>query len=560
MINQPVKRLRAAIYLRVSTDEQSKDGYGLAYQEEKNRAFIASQDYILNESHVYRDEGYSGTLPVEERPGLKSLMEAASRKEFDVVLVYRLDRLFRKIILLLSTVEKLSEYEVGFRSITEPFDTSSHFGRYILASLGALAELERDVIKERMTSGRIMAAKTGKWVLGQVPYGYKLDKKIGRLKIIPEEAQWVRKFFDWLVNERMGLQTITKRVNDLGVPTASSAKHRKSNRPVATYWHKRVINRIVTNETYGGTFYFRKYEKKKKLRPEEEWVPIPVPPIVAPEMIELAKAQLQRNREFSARRSKNLYLYGKLVYCGSCGLKLVAGAYPPNKSTNNICKVYKGIHSSAIKYQRTTKRCKWCGECSEKRLEPIWEAIVNLLNNPTYVLNKLQKYTDRGIDRSKLRERLSEINQEIQNLTERRKRLDIMYVETRRIDYAEYRRKLSGYDEQEQKLALEQAEISRKLDNKNFGKERAVSLRRLQREIGSKIKNPTYAQKTEIIHILINKITLFSKSNEAEVVMNLSKTTDNNQKLEDLLRPTLSGIGLADSFVGQSPKILLLVG
>ena len=135
-----------------------------------------------------------------------------------------------------------------------------------------------------------------------------------------------------------------------------------------------------------------------------------------------------------------------------------------------------------------------------------------------------------------------------------------MYVETRRIDYAEYRRKLSGYDEQEQKLALEQAEISRKLDNKNFGKERAVSLRRLQREIGSKIKNPTYAQKTEIIHILINKITLFSKSNEAEVVMNLSKTTDNNQKLEDLLRPTLSGIGLADSFVGQSPKILLLVG
>lgn len=99
------KKNRAAIYLRVSTDEQIK-GYGLKVQDEKLRGFVALSDYILDEKHVYKDEGFSGSLPVEERPGIKAMLEAAKRHEFDIIITYRLDRMFRKTRLLLEMVEE----------------------------------------------------------------------------------------------------------------------------------------------------------------------------------------------------------------------------------------------------------------------------------------------------------------------------------------------------------------------------------------------------------------------------------------------------------------------
>lgn len=138
------KKIRAAIYRRVSTDEQAREGYGLVYQEDKLKAFALSQDYVLDPAHMYVDEGYSGSLPVSERPGLNQLFAAAEKKEFDVVLVYRLDRFFRKTRLILEAIERLNGYSVGFRSITESFDTTNITGRFMTTLLAAVAEMERD--------------------------------------------------------------------------------------------------------------------------------------------------------------------------------------------------------------------------------------------------------------------------------------------------------------------------------------------------------------------------------------------------------------------------------
>jgi len=171
--------LRAAIYLRVSTDEQVENGYGLVVQEEKLKAFINLHEYEFDESrHMFRDEGYSGTLPASKRHGLQSLFEAAERKEFDVVLVYRLDRFGRKILLILDGVQRLSDCGVAFRSVNEPFDTSNAFGMYLLASLGALAELERETIKERTQGGRKIAAMGNKWIWGTPTLSKSVPKQI----------------------------------------------------------------------------------------------------------------------------------------------------------------------------------------------------------------------------------------------------------------------------------------------------------------------------------------------------------------------------------------------
>jgi len=545
-------KLRAAVYLRCSTDEQAKEGYGIAYQEDKIKSFVASQDYLFDsKNHIFKDEGFSGALPIEERPELKRLFEAAERREFDVVLVYRLDRFFRKIILLLSAVEKLTEYDIGFKSTTEPFDTSSHFGRYLLASLGALAELERDVIKERMTGGRIMAAKAGKWVLGQTPYGYKIDKRTGKLKIIPEEAQWVRKFFEWIIKEQMSLKAIARRINELKVPSPW-AKRRKSGKQFSGYWLPRVINRMLNNETYGGISYFRKYDNKRHLRPEEEWIPVQVPAIVAPQMIELAKAQLQKNREFASRKSKLLYKFAKLIYCGKCGFKLF-GAFHPKKD-NGGSRYYRGIRKVDLvrQYQFNTKRCDWCGEIAESRLEPIWGAVENLLDNPKLSFGKLQKYMDRSINRKETKNKLSEIEKELLGIEERRKRADVLYSETRRIDYAEYRKRLNGCDREEGELLKSKVHLIKLLENKNYKKERIKALKTWQEKLSALSKNQSYENKYKIIHFLTNRITVFLNRNEAEVELNLPPVTNGDIGLEEIVSPK-SGL-LASNCVMQDNR------
>ncbi len=527
------QKLRAAVYLRCSTDEQAKEGYGIAYQEDKIKSFVASQDYLFdNKNHTFKDEGFSGTLPIEERPELKRLFEAAEKREFDVVLVYRLDRFFRKIILLLSAVEKLTEYDIGFKSTTEPFDTSSHFGRYLLASLGALAELERDVIKERMTGGRIMAAKAGKWVLGQTPYGYKIDKRTGKLKIIPEEAQWIRKFFDWNIKEQMSLKAMARRINELKIPSPW-AKRRKSGKQFSGYWLPRVINRMLNNETYGGISYFRKYDNKRHLRPEEEWIPVPVPAIVAPDTIELAKLQLKKNREFASRKSKLTYLFAKLIYCGKCGLKLFGGSV----KKVNINKHYRGVRKIDLlkQYQLNTKRCDWCGMIAESRLEPIWGAIENLLNNPKIAFSKLQKYMDRSVNRKEIKNKLSEVEKEFIGIEERCKRADVLYSETRRIDYVEYRKRLSECDREEGELLKDKARLIKLLENRNYKQERIKTLKAWQEKLDVLSKNQSYENKYKIIHYLTNRITIFLNKNEAEVELNLPPIINGDIKLEDAI-------------------------
>ena len=153
METETKNKIRVALYLRVSTGEQIS-GYGLEVQKEKLLAFVQSQD---------------------SRPQLKQLFTDAQNKEFDVVLVYRLDRFFRKTTLLLGAIELLGNYNVGFRSTTEAFDTTSSTGKFMTTLLGAVAEMERETIRERTSNGKLCAAKAGKWVTGVPPFGFKVD-------------------------------------------------------------------------------------------------------------------------------------------------------------------------------------------------------------------------------------------------------------------------------------------------------------------------------------------------------------------------------------------------
>src|SRR6185295_18153686 len=205
--------LRAAIYARVSTAEQA-EGHSIDAQLDNLRAFAQERGHQLAGEYV--DPGFQGDT--EDRPALRRLLLDARNRAFDLVLVYRFDRIFRDVRLFLNADHELRQHDVRLISITEAIE-DTHEGRLQLLIKGSFAEYEKAIIRERANLGRIRAAKEGKWMGGPPPYGYDLDRKTSRLVVNPEEARWVRQFYDWFVEERLSLQKLQNRVNELGIPT-----------------------------------------------------------------------------------------------------------------------------------------------------------------------------------------------------------------------------------------------------------------------------------------------------------------------------------------------------
>src|SRR6476661_644336 len=146
---------RAALYMRVSTK-----GHG---QTTETQA-VALREYAANRGfqivEEYRDEGISGSK--DSRPALDRLMQNARARKFDVVIVARFDRFARSVSHLLRALEEFNHVGVDFVSLSESVDTSTPMGKMIFTVLGAGAELERNLIKERVQMGLLRARKEGK--------------------------------------------------------------------------------------------------------------------------------------------------------------------------------------------------------------------------------------------------------------------------------------------------------------------------------------------------------------------------------------------------------------
>jgi len=161
------------IYLRVSTEDQAKEGYSLEVQGEYFEAFAKRKGF--NIFRTYQDDGISGYST--ERPALKELLKDAKEKKFDLVLVYKLDRFSRNLKDLLNLVDELSSYGVGFKSATETFDTTKSAGKLMFQQLGSFAEFERNRIAERVFRGMVKSVQQGNWQEARyAPYGYKYSK------------------------------------------------------------------------------------------------------------------------------------------------------------------------------------------------------------------------------------------------------------------------------------------------------------------------------------------------------------------------------------------------
>ena len=190
--------MNIAGYARVSSEGQL-DGYSIPQQKDIIENYCKIKGWNLVK--IYVDGGFTGANT--NRPALQDMIEHLDC--YDLVLVYKLDRLSRSQKDTLALVEQFAEHDTKFASIQENFDTSTPLGIAMLGILSVFAQLERENIKERMSLGRKGRTKKGLWRAGSnVPTGY--DYINGHLVIREDEAEQIRKIFElylqgWSINK-----------------------------------------------------------------------------------------------------------------------------------------------------------------------------------------------------------------------------------------------------------------------------------------------------------------------------------------------------------------------
>ena len=188
------KRVRCAIYTRVSTDQGlEQDFNSLDAQYEASQAYIRSQahaGWALIRSK-YDDGGFSGGNT--DRPALQRLLEDVRARKVDIIVVYKVDRLTRSLADFAKLVELFDEHGVSFVSVTQQFNTTTSMGRLTLNVLLSFAQFEREVTSERIRDKIAASKRKGLWVGGIAPLGY--ETKDRKISINEAEADRVRTIF-----------------------------------------------------------------------------------------------------------------------------------------------------------------------------------------------------------------------------------------------------------------------------------------------------------------------------------------------------------------------------
>ena len=184
----------AAVYVRVSTEEQAQQGFSLAAQEDALKNYCTVLGFDLY--RVYKDEGKSAK-DMTHRPSMQEMLADAKAGKFSAIFIYKLDRFSRSLKDLILTIEKLKEWGVDFISLQDRIETASASGKLMFHIISAFAEFERNVIGERTSFGMGQKSREG-GVITRAPWGYLMIEK--KLEVDPIKGRLVSELFSEFVS------------------------------------------------------------------------------------------------------------------------------------------------------------------------------------------------------------------------------------------------------------------------------------------------------------------------------------------------------------------------
>ena len=312
----------AGIYIRVSTEDQAREGFSLGEQEEKLRQLCKYKGFEIFK--VYKDAGISAK-DMKNRPAFQTMLEDMKNGLINYIVAYKLDRVTRSVRdleVLISTLEKYHCYLICDR---DDVNTSTANGRFFVRMLTVLSQLEIEIVSERTKFGLNGAIKAGH-IPGKCPLGYyrAQDKT---LKIDNATKDIVVRIFEMYL-EGKSYQTIANILNK-----------EKVLYPEVKHWIDSSINRIINNKIYMGDYERYKYDNDR----ETELFMDVVPPIITRAMWEEVQKQKETNQRAYCRN--RVYIFFQKLLCPTCGQIMTCKGTGGKKSKYmyyfcDTCKLY----------------------------------------------------------------------------------------------------------------------------------------------------------------------------------------------------------------------------
>ena len=447
-----------AIYCRVSTDNQDREGTSLQTQLENCLNYCKGRGYDV--SYRFR-EAYSGLSLT--RPELDKLRDLVRNEAIDIIVCYSLDRLSRDPVHGVILTQELEKHNVNLEVVTETID-STEVGKLITYIRGFASKLEAEKIRERTMRGRKARAQQGRVPVGGYSklYGYdyiKVSEANGGRRIVNEnEAKWVRQMFEWLVNDGMSCRAIAMKLNSLQIPT----KHNN-------HWSRKVVHQMLSNLAYAGvTIYYHQGEPIK--------LPNITPQIIDKTLFELARRQLRANFEKAKRNMRRQYLLHGHIRCRQCG-KLYRSQITIQNTKHNTYRYRRYICCCATPAPESypVNRCHNKGWSADKLEALVWTQIEHILADPKLIIAEIEKQHRCVGDISHLQTELRQIEQRLKVIHREQTQLlqwaikdfpkDMVVIENKRLNAGR------------ESLEAQKAELEQKI---KASQEAAVSLPKLE--------------------------------------------------------------------------------
>ena len=500
------ERKTAGVYIRVSTEDQAREGFSLGEQEEKLLQLCKFKE--LEVYKVYKDAGISAK-DMEHRPQFQAMLKDMKEGKINYIVAYKLDRITRLVRDLEELISVLEQYNCFLLCDRDDVNTSTANGRFFVRMLTVLSQLEIEIVSERTKFGLNGAIKSGH-IPGQRPFGYtKSEDK----KMIVDNATrpYIEKIFDMYL-EGKSFQQIANYFKENNIYPKKK-------------WHDTTIQKIIDNKIYMGD-----YEQYKRIGKQENLEPIVymnvVEPIISRAKWEKCQKQKERNQRTYTR--DRIYTFFQRLKCPSCG---------------RIMKC-KGSGGSKRKYMYYT--CEHCHvNFNENYVEELLESFIYDLLEYDMAVKKfflpILEDKNNKID-------TTTIDKEIRNLEKQRDRIKQAYIkgivemEDFKEDYKLIEDKLFNLESKKLELInLENFNYSphELLAERDLEREKMIRLDTLNSLLKSKWNDMDKSEKQEFISKFIDTIEI-KKDSKGNLI--LEKINFRNGFIKELLKFYNAGI------------------
>ena len=547
------RRKLIAIYCRVSTEEQSENGYSIDEQERLLEEWCKKMGYVIYK--CYSDRGISGKN-IKDRPALKELLSDAKAGKFDMVISWKINRVSRKLEDVLKIVNLLEKNNITFKSYSEPFETDTPAGRMQFQMMALIGEFERGTIAQNVKMGMIAKAKSGNWCGGRV-LGYDLvpnnspeEEKKGKnkLKINEKEAEIVRFIFNEY-SKGKGYKAITNQINKLGYKTKKGNDFSVGS-----------IRDILTNPVYIGEIRYNvrqnwSEKRRRNINPNPIRVKGKHEAIIDRELWDKVQLILESKKGKPSRIYDGEYPLTGILRCPKCGAGMVI-----SRTTNTLA---DGSKKRIAYYCCGNWKNKGTSVCNsntirvDKANEYVFKKIEELVSNEAMIKAVVKNINKERKDKVKPAKRLlGDIDKELEKLDKRKRKIfeayedDILTKEEFQIRKDELNEKIRILEEEKKPLLNTiSEEVSEEIPYE-FIKDILMNF--------SKILNSSVSreQQKKLLHMIISEITM-NESREIESI----KLNINDKLVEYLVKEggvPIKGIPSSFMLINVGLKVLNL--